>query len=158
MEGPDVDDMTPTPSLATTDRSLPIALLRARERLLIPIRRMLADAGVSEPQWRILRVLSEAGPMSGQDLARAACLQPASVSRLLQTMVEKDQIARAQDMANRRRQVVSIRPAGSEILSRYGAVSRRITDDVARRFGERNYEMLLDLLEELAALDIGTTD
>ncbi|QOL82499.1 MarR family transcriptional regulator [Pseudooceanicola spongiae] len=146
----------PPASLSPTGRSLPIALLRARERIIIPIRRMLAEAGVSEPQWRILRVLDEAGPMSGQDLARAACLQPASVSRLLQAMVQKGQIRRVQDMSNRRRQVVSICPAGSQILSDYSAVSRGITDQIRSRFGPDKYSQLLDLLDDLNSIEIGT--
>ncbi len=146
----------PDHGLAPTGRSLPIALMRARERMLIPLRRMLADAGVSEPQWRILRVLAEAGPMSGQELAKAACLQPASVSRLLEAMVRKQQIARVQDMTNRRRQIVSICPAGSQILSDHSAVSRSITDRIEAAFGEDKYRQLLDLLDDFNSVEISS--
>ena len=36
---------------------LPIALMRAREQVMAPIRNMLADSGITEQQWRVLRVL-----------------------------------------------------------------------------------------------------
>lgn len=138
--------------LAPTSRSLPFALIRAREVLLVPLRRMLAEAGVSEPQWRILRVLIEVGPMSGQELARSACLQPASVSRILQTMVERGYVARVQDAGNRRRQVVSICPAGQAIIETHARTSRQITDTIAQRFGPDKYAQLLDLLESFNRL------
>lgn len=147
-----MDDGLPQVELARTTRALPFALIRAREALLVPLRRMLAEAGVSEPQWRILRVLAEAGPMSGQGLARAACLQPASVSRILQSMLERELIARVQNPLNRRRQVVSICPEGLRLLSEYSAMSRGITDRFEQRFGAEKYRLLLDLLEEFNSL------
>ncbi|WP_457772918.1 hypothetical protein [Phycobium rhodophyticola] len=47
--------------LPETTRSLPIAMLRARETMMAPIRHMLQKAGVTEQQWRVLRVLAERG-------------------------------------------------------------------------------------------------
>ena len=43
------------PPMRATTRSLPIALLRARERVMQPIRSILAKAEVTEAQWRVLR-------------------------------------------------------------------------------------------------------
>ncbi len=48
-----------TNPLCQTNRSLPIALLRARETVMGPIRDMLATSGVNEQKWRVLRVLQE---------------------------------------------------------------------------------------------------
>ena len=47
------------PSIA---RSLPIALLRAREKVMAPFREMLSRTDITEQQWRVLRILSEFGP------------------------------------------------------------------------------------------------
>lgn len=64
-------------NLPTTQRSLPMALLRARENVMSPIRAMLGDFGLTEQQWRLLRVLSESGPLEATILAnRAALLLP----------------------------------------------------------------------------------
>ena len=49
--------------LPSTQRSLAFALLRAREKVMTPIRAMLAEAGITEQQWRVLRVLDEFGPL-----------------------------------------------------------------------------------------------
>ena len=133
--------------LGPTSRSLPIALIRARETLLRELRPMLAEAGVSEPQWRILRVLIERGPCSVQALAEAACLQPASVSRILQSMVERGLVERVQDRANRRRQVVTVTEAGRALVARFAPVSRQVTQGFAERFGPERYQQLTTLLE-----------
>ena len=50
-------------SFRPTDRSLPIALLRAREKVMEPVREILAHSNISEQKWRVLRVVDEAGPV-----------------------------------------------------------------------------------------------
>ncbi|WP_353474378.1 MarR family transcriptional regulator [Salipiger sp. H15] len=141
------DDIADLPRLAPTTQSLPIALIRARETLLRELRPMLAEAGVSEPQWRILRVLIESGPCSVQGLAEAACLQSTSVSRILQSMVERGLVERVQDRENRRRQVVTVSEEGRALVARYTPVSRAITDGFASRFGAERYTQLVALLD-----------
>jgi hypothetical protein len=69
-----------------TNRSLPIALLRAREKVMGPIRAMLADVGVTEQQWRVLRVLAERGTLDPTEIADRSCLLMPSLTRILQTL------------------------------------------------------------------------
>ncbi len=47
------------PEARETGRSLPIALLRARESLMARFRPMLAAHGFTEQQWRVLRIVGE---------------------------------------------------------------------------------------------------
>ena len=61
-------------SFPKTGRSLPIALLRARETVMGPIREMLAESQINEQKWRVLRVLDESGPMEQKAIAEASCL------------------------------------------------------------------------------------
>ena len=56
-------------SLPSTGRSLPIALIRARVGVMSPIRDMLSETGITEQQWRVLRVLAEFGRMDTKTLA-----------------------------------------------------------------------------------------
>ena len=42
-----------------TRRSLPMALLRARETVMARFRPMLAENDINEQQWRVLRVLDQ---------------------------------------------------------------------------------------------------
>ena len=77
-----------------TKRSLPIALLRAREEVMVPIRSMLAESGVTEQKWRVLRVLEEIGEIEPTVIASEACLHLPSLSRILKTMESDGLIVR----------------------------------------------------------------
>ena len=135
--------------LPTTARSLPIALLRARERVMGPIRAMLADVGITEQQWRVLRVLHEAGPLDPTRIADRACLLLPSLTRILQKLTDKGLIERAPDRIDRRKQVISITSEGAALIEDNLATSIEITERLKRKMGADRYEALLDLLNDL---------
>lgn len=136
-------------SIPSTSRSLPIALLRARERVMGPIRAMLADVGITEQQWRVLRILQESGAMEPTRIAEESCLLLPSLTRILKKLEEKDLIARRQDPSDRRKQIVEIRPQGSALIQANLARSIQLMNQVRDRMGAARYEALLDLLNEL---------
>ena len=139
--------------LPLTSRSLPIALLRARERVMGPIRAMLADVGITEQQWRVLRVLQEEGPQDPTRIADRACLLLPSLTRILQKLEEKELIERRPDAHDRRKQVISIRDGGRQIISRNLSTSIRAAERIRAQMGPERYETLLDLLNELHDID-----
>jgi homoprotocatechuate degradation regulator HpaR len=141
--------------LPRTDRSLPIALLRARERVMGPIRQMLADADVTEQQWRVLRVLEETGPLDPTRIAERACLLLPSLTRILQKLEEKDMVRREQDTEDKRKQVVSIAPAGAAVIDENLDASIAMIDRLRDAMGAEDYEKLLDLLNRLDRVKFG---
>lgn len=136
-------------ALAPVSRSLPIALMRARENVMTPIRAMLAGSGITEQQWRILRVLSERGPQDSGNLAEGACLLLPSVTRIVQTMMEKGLVTRTTDNTDRRRQQVSITPAGQTIIDNNLTQAMAISQSFIEVLGEAQYDALLDALQSL---------
>ena len=143
-----------TPSLPPTSRSLPISLLRAREKVMRPIRAMLVDAGVTEQQWRVLRTLEEGGAMSLTEVARLACIQLPSLTRIVQTLVDKGFVLRVRDSGDRRRQTISLTDDGGAVIRDNALESRRITCSIATKLGHRRHSELLELLEALNSLDL----
>ncbi len=139
-----------TKALPSTSRSLPISLLRAREKVMGPIRAMLADVGITEQQWRVLRVLEERGAMEPTRIAEQACLLLPSLTRILQKLEQRALIQRRQDESDKRKQIVQISAAGSEVIAQNLDTSIALTDQVRDRLGDERYEMLLDLLKELS--------
>lgn len=147
-----------TQSLPPTQRSLPIALIRARERVMAPIREMLQASGITEQQWRVLRVLSDQGAQDATELAeRAALLQP-SLTRILKTLNERAFITRTQDKADRRRQVVALTPAGQTLLSDNLAEATRISHALRDTLGPADFDHLLDLLKRLDSFSMTPPD
>ena len=138
-----------------TTRSLPIALLRAREKVMGPIRAMLADAGVTEQQWRVLRVLNERGPLDPTEIADRSCLLLPSLTRILQTLDTKGFVTRAVHSTDRRRQVITITAAGRQLIAENLLESQRLNAWLKDSFGEAKLDQLLDLLNELDRLDRG---
>lgn len=116
-----------------------------------PIRKMLAETGLTEQQWRVLRVLSEHGPMDTSTLAARAALLFPSLTRIANSMRQKGLLTQTRDDRDRRRQVVAITAAGQRIIDDNSAEATRIVACFKAQLGADNYENLLDLLEMLDA-------
>lgn len=144
-----------TSNLPSTARSLPIALIRAREGVMSPIREMLAETGITEQQWRVLRVLSEYGSLDTSTLADRASLLFPSLTRIATTMRNKGLITQTRDEVDRRRQLIAITVAGQKIIDDYSPQAAQIVAGFQRKLGPNDYEHLLDLLSRL---DPGSRD
>ncbi|MCV2870309.1 homoprotocatechuate degradation operon regulator HpaR [Defluviimonas sp. WL0002] len=135
--------------LPSTSRSLPFALIRAREGVMGPIRDMLAETGISEQQWRVLRILSECGPLDSSTLAERASLLHPSLTRMVFAMDKKGLVTQKRSDTDRRRQVITIAPAGQDIIDSNYEHALRIVRDFKAKLGEDRYEQLIDLLQML---------
>ncbi|AZV76512.1 homoprotocatechuate degradation operon regulator HpaR [Parasedimentitalea marina] len=143
-----------TNALPTTNRSLPIALLRARERVMGPIRALLSDVDLTEQQWRVLRVVQENGPIDPTQIAEQACLLLPSLTRILQKLEDKKMIDRTRDSQDRRKQVITITSAGDTVIANNLEASLGLVAKTRAEMGEDRYEALLDLLNELDQIDL----
>jgi len=141
-------------ALPKTSRSLPIALLRARERVMGPIRALLSDVDLTEQQWRVLRVVQESGAIDPTQIAEQACLLLPSLTRILQKLEDKKMISRTQDERDRRKQVITITPAGEAIILSNLEASLALVAETRTKMGEDRYEALLDLLNELDQIEL----
>lgn len=139
----------PAHLLPDTTRSLPIALIRARERVMAPIREMLSESGITEQQWRVLRVLEEFGTVDATEVAERASLLLPSLTRIARSLADRGLITRTQDKVDRRRQLLKITDAGQLIIDRNRVEGARIAASYRAKLGPERYELLLDLLAEL---------
>ena len=135
--------------LPTTKRSLPIALIRAREVIMPPIRAMLSQTGITEQQWRVLRVLSENGAMGTKTLAQQSSLLLPSLTRIATTMVKKGLITQIRDKQDKRRQIIDITPLGLQLIEDRSEQAAKIVAGFRADIGDDDYELLLDLLNKL---------
>ena len=136
-------------ALPSTARSLPIALIRAREGIMAPIRDMLSETGITEQQWRVLRVLSEFGVMDAKTLADRSSLLFPSLTRIAATLRYKGLVSQSRDERDRRRQFIEITAAGQSIIDERAARAAEIVKGFKASLGDNNYETLLDFLEML---------
>lgn len=140
--------------LRRTKRSLPIALLRARETVMGPIREMLSQSDINEQKWRVLRVLEERGQTELTQVAKDACLLLPSLTRIIRAIEEEGLATRTSDTEDRRKSIAAITDAGRALIVSHMAESNAIFARLERDFGPEKLDQLLDLLEELQALDL----
>lgn len=141
------------PTLRRTDRSLPIALLRAREVVMEPVREMLARSNISEQKWRVLRVVAEGGPLEQKLIAERACLLLPSLTRMINAMEADQLLVRTPDDQDRRKSIVSITEKGQAIIQEHAVESNALFTRLEDAFGADDMNQLLDLLDKLQTLD-----
>ena len=142
------------PPAPLTHRNLPMLLLQARERVIARFRPILNAHGVTEQQWRIVRVLLERGPLEPREIVQACCISSPSLAGILARMDDLGLVRRAGVDGDLRRVSVSLTPRSRALAARiapqveaaYAAIEARI----GRQFTSEFYRTLDDLI---AALD-----
>lgn len=142
------------PAMRPFSASLPMALLQARETAMRLFRPMLAEYGLTEQQWRVLRALtSQDAPLEAAELAERTFLLPPSLSRILVNLDERDLIVRADHPSDHRRALISLSDNGRRLVAVVAPESERRYNAIEAEFGPDRLARLLAELHDLAALD-----
>lgn len=116
-------------------------------------RPILAEHGLTEQQWRVLRALGSTGsPTSVGRLADETCLLGPSLSRMLVSMERRSLIERRLDRSDNRRAEVSITPAGIDLVSRIAPRSEAVYRELEAAVGVEALAELHLLLDRVADL------
>ena len=141
------DTATDRAGLRPFERSLPMALMRARESVMSRFRPILAAHGLTEQQWRVLRLLdSRAEPCSVGEIVEQTYLLGPSLSRMLASLAERDLIERATSEGDGRRSDVSISTTGRRLVAEIAPESEAAYDAIEERFAEGELDLLHELL------------
>ena len=138
--------------LSDSHRSLPIMLLRARETVMRRFRPILQKHGLSEQQWRVLRVLNEHGPAEPSEIAEASVILNPSLTRILANLEERELISRSPHESDRRRQIAELTEQGRNLIAEITPESTKIYSDLEQSFGREEVHNLMELLRKLATL------
>jgi homoprotocatechuate degradation regulator HpaR len=137
-------------------RNLPRLLLKARESVMTYTRPSLRQQGLSDQQWRVLRVLGEQadvtlGLETGR-LAKEAFLLGPSLSGVLKRMERDGLLQRKRSYEDARRSVVRVTPAG---LNKVQTLSNNIESHyiwMEEQMGAEALQTLYALLDKVIAL------
>lgn len=133
----------------TTRRSLPIALLRTREIVMQQFRPHLTELGLTEQQWRVLRVLGEDGPTEAGLVAERACILPPSLSRIFKALEAQKLLKSTSDKTDGRRSIIKLTEKGQNLLEEATPGSSQIYQSIEKCIGKAKLDQLLDLLDEI---------
>lgn len=150
---------------AFVHRNLPRLLLQAREAVMTHTRPSLREHGLSDQQWRVLRVLGEhansaedaVGVETGR-VAREAFLLGPSLTGVLARMERDGLIERSRCPHDARRTVVRASPLG---LSKVAKLSEAIEAHYAwmeSELGKQKLAQLYQLLDAVIQLETSPTE
>lgn len=137
--------------LRPLQRSLTIALLRARESVMARFRPLLHRNGFTEQQWRVIRVLAERSRCDAAELAAASCILPASLSRILRALQESGVLLFTPSDADSRRLVVTLTAAGRRHFQEMGIESERIYRQIEADVGSAELAKILEGVNRLTS-------
>lgn len=143
--------MKQTRKLPPFEQTIGATLLIAKEAVIAPMRPKLREHDITEPQWRVLRVINDRGSADATALAEVGLLHAPSVTRILKDLEKRKLIRREIDPNDRRRSFVALTPEGREVVREISRNVLRLMREHSERFGERRLKQLADELRALSA-------
>ncbi len=133
------------------EQSLAAVVLIAKEAVIAPMRPKLREYNITEPQWRVMRVINDRGATDATGLAEVGLLHAPSVTRILKELEERKLIVREPDANDRRRALVALTPEGRVIVKAVSSQVVRILREYYSRFGADRLDRLVDELRALSS-------
>lgn len=128
--------------------SLPMELLRAREAAMARFRPVLREHGLTEQQWRVIRVLADNEGIDASEVAARSYLLAPSLTRILQFLEKEDLVVRTADRNDQRRSVLKLTRKGRKVFDRVGPDSEQRYEEIEAEFGRERLEQLYALLAD----------
>ncbi|MDO4642080.1 MAG: homoprotocatechuate degradation operon regulator HpaR [Neisseria sp.] len=132
--------------------SINISLVQAREALMTQFRPILNAAGITDQQWRIIRLLAEQGTLDFQDLAEQACILRPSLTGILTRLEKVGLVFRLKPSNDQRRVFLKLTDAGNQL---YHATKVKVDeryDKIEAAMSFEKLQQLQSLLGELKTL------
>jgi homoprotocatechuate degradation regulator HpaR len=140
-------------STAFVHRNLPRLLLQARESVMAHTRPSLREHGLSDQQWRVLRVLGEHGTVETGRVAREAYILGPSLTGVLARMERDGLIQRERDPSDQRRTVIEATAKGRKMVDRLSTTIESHYRWLEQSLGKQKLAQLYELLDQLIALE-----
>jgi DNA-binding MarR family transcriptional regulator len=109
----------------------------------------LASAGARRHHYALLTTLNEVGPGSQAELSDCSAIDRGDMVATIDELVERGLAERASDPTDRRRNVVTITPAGRRLLRKLDRLVARIQDQLLAALSVDEREQLVLLLSRV---------
>lgn len=137
---------------AFAHRNLPRLLLEAREAVLLHFRPNLRKSGLTDQQWRVLRVLAERGACDVSTIAQGAYLLGPSLSGVLTRMERDGLIVREVDAQDARKQVIRATPKAKRLAAKLAQSIEAHYAAMEAALGKPQLTQLYALLDAVIAM------
>jgi DNA-binding MarR family transcriptional regulator len=113
--------------------------------------RKLVGSGVTVAEWVVLREMFDASATSPSALAAATGLTRGAISKLIDRLVQKDLVSRAEAADDRRFQDVRLTPAGRTMVPKLAALADQNDHEFFSQLPVGERERLVATLKKLVA-------
>ena len=113
-------------------------------------RPMLRSFGLTDQQWRVLRVLAGCDNIEAFELSQQSMILPPSLTRILKNLEEDRLVKRATVREDQRKVLITLTPKGSRKYEQVVPESEKIYRSIEKKLGKRELE---DLLKQLVTLN-----
>jgi homoprotocatechuate degradation regulator HpaR len=138
---------------AFAHRNLPRLLLEAREAVMAHFRPNLRVHGLTDQQWRVLRVLGERGATDTGTVAAQAYLLGPSLTGVLLRMERDGLISRSRDPQDARRSQVTATLHGKSMVQKLSDSIEQHYAAMELALGKEQLVQLYALLDAVIAID-----
>jgi homoprotocatechuate degradation regulator HpaR len=132
-------------------RNLPRLLLQAREAVMGHFRPNLREHGLTDQQWRVLRVLGERGATDAGTIASEAYLLGPSLTGVLSRMERDGLVKRSRDAADARRTRVLATAKGKRLVQKLAESIEAHYAAMEQTLGKAQLAQLYGLLDAVIA-------
>ena len=134
--------------------SLTLALLEAREALMSHFRPALNDIGLTDQQWRIIRILAQYGELESAHLAEKSCILKPSLTGIISRLCDVNLVARRRGEIDQRFVYIHLTTDGKEIFKKMSIKMEERYQSIYQQLGDEKIAELLKLLNEIQKLKI----
>ena len=134
------------------ERSLPMALLRAREAVMRGFRRMLREHGLNEQEWRIIRALVEVDRLEIGELADRVYILKPSATRTVRNLQGRAIVTRSRSESDQRRAFIALTDEGRQLFATVAPHSEAEYARLTALIGESEIHTLYSLLSRVSEL------
>jgi DNA-binding MarR family transcriptional regulator len=133
------------------------AIGQAFKRVMVAVRRLKGrethrPGKPSFAQYQLLFSLADHDALSSSELAAAADLSPATVTQMLDTLVEQGLVTRLRSEADRRIVTCSLTEVGRALIADRRAIFKSCWDDALAEFSTADIAVAAAVLEQIATM------
>ena len=139
------------------EHSLPMILYRALDAVLPAYRELFSRHGLTEQQWRVLRVLWACERATARDLSLQTLISAPSLVSILDRMEAKGLVSRVRSTEDRRRVYVVATAKGRVLEEKIMPDVNRIHASIRERVSSTEWAAMEAILEKIVTFDPAET-
>ena len=134
--------------------SLPMLLNRSLDAIMPPYRDLFQEFGVTEQQWRVLRVLWEQKHLTSAQISSLTLLPSPSLVGILDRLERKGLVKRLRSTSDRREINITITNLGRELQSKVMPKVKLIQDQTREKLSPTEWKQINNILKKLDRIKI----